>query len=655
MSPSSSSKTDAGEVAEAAQGEIQFRYAYNIGAAQLNEFNDKMRLFKTIKDVRIEVFCVGQECPYEEEFDGLDFSSCMQVAAFVDGNVVGICRIRKALPFVKLERIAVLEKYRKFGYGNKIVAFAIKLAETEPVFKNLILALHSQSYVKGWYKKFGFEIFGDEFEECGIPHFVMVKWPEFTKPFEFERLLINNPSPSGYPALYKPGPHDCNHPAMIKKIREKLNNQERPYILPNVVIESMALAKYFRGNLLFIMFSDVLKQLREDDYILTEGSEKMHEALVTKLSHKINGHYSTVSDSWRYFYTCSQTLKILALYRQEKYLEALTVCDDALMKGGDFDDGSIANCAYDIQINRLPPAEYIDSSRLASRYVPERLPHNRFLTVPVLERPSIDTFCHYVVSGKPAVIRGEIERMPATSKWTFDFLHAVLSHRRLPIEYGAYTEDSFSQKVKTFHEFLWECVEAEKSDSTVFPGYLAQHRLLDQVPQLAGDVPTPDYCYCDAENEERVEKNVFVGHGGTISPMHHDPRNNFFCQIRGRKFFRLVAPEFKEKIYLHKDPLSKNSSQIDLEKPDYQKFPLFRDVTVEDVVLEPGDALFIPKGYFHYVTAIDPSISVSMWFGAKKKFIPDPELTLSKRNSSASLEDMDVEEEEPKKKRESYV
>jgi lysine-specific demethylase 8 len=96
-------------------------------------------------------------------------------------------------------------------------------------------------------------------------------------------------------------------------------------------------------------------------------------------------------------------------------------------------------------------------------------------------------------------------------------------------------------------------------------GYLAQHRLFDQVPALASDYIIPDYCvlrstaeqerlrnehfkrkHCcestadifeDNESEEddhEVVVQMWLGPPHTISPLHHDAYNNFLCQVHGK-------------------------------------------------------------------------------------------------------------------------
>lgn len=60
-------------------------------------------------------------------------------------------------------------------------------------------------------------------------------------------------------------------------------------------------------------------------------------------------------------------------------------------------------------------------------------------------------------------------------------------------------------------------------------GYLAQHPLFEQVPELKQFVVTPDYCYVGEEGV--VEVNAWLGPEGTVSPTHQDPHHNFLCQV----------------------------------------------------------------------------------------------------------------------------
>ena len=57
-----------------------------------------------------------------------------------------------------------------------------------------------------------------------------------------------------------------------------------------------------------------------------------------------------------------------------------------------------------------------------------------------------------------------------------------------------------------------------------------------------------------------------------------------------------------------------NASRVDAETPNLAAFPSFAEVERRACVLRPGDALFIPKGVWHYAHSLSPSLSVSFWF-----------------------------------------
>ncbi|XP_058425792.1 bifunctional peptidase and arginyl-hydroxylase JMJD5 isoform X4 [Diceros bicornis minor] len=54
--------------------------------------------------------------------------------------------------------------------------------------------------------------------------------------------------------------------------------------------------------------------------------------------------------------------------------------------------------------------------------------------------------------------------------------------------------------------------------------------------------------------------------------------------------------------------------QVDVENPDLEKFPKFAEAPFLSCVLSPGEILFIPVKYWHYVRALDLSFSVSFWW-----------------------------------------
>uniref|UniRef100_A0A914VLL8 JmjC domain-containing protein n=1 Tax=Plectus sambesii TaxID=2011161 RepID=A0A914VLL8_9BILA len=173
-----------------------------------------------------------------------------------------------------------------------------------------------------------------------------------------------------------------------------------------------------------------------------------------------------------------------------------------------------------------------------------------------------------------------------------------MGFRTVPIEIGSrYTDESWSQQLMTVNEFVDRFMRKERSEI----GYLAQHRLFTQIPHLLSAVIVPDYCLLLCEREEDVDLNIWFGPAQTVSPLHTDPRHNLFCQVVGRKFIRLIPPCDSDKVYANEDGILTNTSRVvDAEHWDERAFPLFAQAQHFDCIVNAGEALFIPKGWWHY-------------------------------------------------------
>jgi ribosomal protein L16 Arg81 hydroxylase len=137
----------------------------------------------------------------------------------------------------------------------------------------------------------------------------------------------------------------------------------------------------------------------------------------------------------------------------------------------------------------------------------------------------------------------------------------------------------------------------------------ARRRRLDhsiERRELAGlwkDVRFPEWL--DPAKEHAA---LWFGPAGTVTPLHHDQCNILFCQIHGRKRVRMLPPT---ETFLHRGAMSMYAA-ADPESPDLRAFPEWKDAHVIDVVVEPGEALFIPVGWWHHVRSLDVAISLSL-------------------------------------------
>ena len=212
----------------------------------------------------------------------------------------------------------------------------------------------------------------------------------------------------------------------------------------------------------------------------------------------------------------------------------------------------------------------------------------------------------------PVKIKNCLDHWPALDDWNLQYFQKVLGYRTVPVEIGKrYTDDSWTQTLMTVNEFIAKYIVDGNEQPSI--GYLAQHELFQQIPELKDDFDIPLYCYSD-DNEEEASVNIWFGPSDTVSPLHTDPKHNCLCQVFGQKYVRLYSDE--NQMYPFEDLLS-NTSKIDLEK-DYQDiietYPEFKHAKGLETILEPGDLLYIPPKCWHFVKSLSTSCSLSFWF-----------------------------------------
>ncbi len=107
--------------------------------------------------IRGAIYMGEQHCPFEEEFDGNDFSATHLICD-KDGEPVGCMRIRYFAEFAKLERLAVRSEGRGSGLAGYLLDAAIELCRKKGYS---VLYAHSQKrFLKVWEQR-GFRRMGE--------------------------------------------------------------------------------------------------------------------------------------------------------------------------------------------------------------------------------------------------------------------------------------------------------------------------------------------------------------------------------------------------------------------------------------------------------------------------------------------------------------
>lgn len=273
---------------------------------------------------------------------------------------------------------------------------------------------------------------------------------------------------------------------------------------------------------------------------------------------------------------------------------------------------------------------------------------------------SFDLFqAHLTKHTTPLIIPGTFTHWPALERWqdpTYLLAHTLGGRRLVPVEIGkSYTDSDWSQRVMPMREFM-QTYLLPSNPSEI--GYLAQHDLFAQIPALRNDIAIPDYCFTeppaadsavrktaglkDVAKLEEPMLNAWLGPRGTKTPLHTDPYHNVLCQVVGYKYVRLYPPDESSALYprgldekgismantslvdveLFRSPWKDRGSKNDQEGDDRAQaaarmnaeFPLFGKAKYQEAMIGPGECIYIPLGWWHYIESASTSFSVSFWW-----------------------------------------
>ena len=159
--------------------------------------------------------------------------------------------------------------------------------------------------------------------------------------------------------------------------------------------------------------------------------------------------------------------------------------------------------------------------------------------------------------------------------------------------------------------------------------YIAQAPLSALPVDLQNDVPTPELVK-EAGKGDIYDSSIWIGLEPTYTPWHRDPNPNLFCQLQSSKVIRMLPPRHGEQLFLQtraklgQTGSSRIRGEEMMQGAERQVLydTVWSDSVIEEdmmeVTLTRGDALYIPKGWWHSVRSEGGrgtlNASVNWWF-----------------------------------------
>ncbi len=233
-----------------------------------------------------------------------------------------------------------------------------------------------------------------------------------------------------------------------------------------------------------------------------------------------------------------------------------------------------------------------------------------FKTTPVTRVKNItkaEFIKHYYKPQKPVLIEGLTKNWPAYKKWTLNYVQDRAGDQVVPLYDNKPAEDKQSVYEPAKEMLLYDYIEILKTQPTDLRIFF--YDILKNMPELVNDFDFPDI---GLKFFKRLPA-LFFGGGESKVFMHYDidlPDSVHF-HFEGDKSVTLFSPEQTK--YLYKVPFSiHNIDKIDMDEPDFDKYPALQYVKGIQANMKHGDALYMPSGYWHYIKYLNGGFSMTL-------------------------------------------
>lgn len=216
-------------------------------------------------------------------------------------------------------------------------------------------------------------------------------------------------------------------------------------------------------------------------------------------------------------------------------------------------------------------------------------------------------------SGQPLIIKNLSHDWPAYTKWNWDYFKELVGDQHVPlynnVKSDAYTPINTADDYKTFGEYI-DMIRQGPAGWRIF-----LFNIFDHAPQLTKDFTWPEHLM---KGFVKKYPMLFTGGATSITHMHFDidMSHILHTQFAGRK--RVLLFPYEEQHKLYRKPFEV-LSLADFSHyytgngtPDYEKFPALKLANGFETILEHGDTLFMPAGYWHHMEYIDSGFAMSL-------------------------------------------
>lgn len=219
----------------------------------------------------------------------------------------------------------------------------------------------------------------------------------------------------------------------------------------------------------------------------------------------------------------------------------------------------------------------------------------------------------YYEPKRPLIIKDLAKSWPAYQKWNWDYFKQLVGDKEVGlynnVKSDAYTPINTADDYKTFGEYI-DMISKGPAGWRIFLFNIFEH-----APQLTQDFTWPDELMSGFVKRYPM---LFVGGATSITHMHFDIdlSHILHTQFFGRK--RVLLFPLEEQYKLYRKPFEVlsladfSNYYLDNGKPDYETFPAIKLAKGYDVILEHGDTLFMPAGYWHHMEYLDSGFAMSL-------------------------------------------